>query len=542
MFFNLHIRHCKPLILFVFLINTCWGILGQNAGDFRSAANGLWTNSSTWQTYNGASWIAATSYPGQNAGTYEVTIQLGNTVTIPVTGITTQAMGTVYVHGTLFLQGNNSGVLFTLTTEKIVVSPNLSPRATIYFDKKATLKLLPDAVLKVWDDGLSWDNCNNVKEIQIGTVRYANCNGAPGSIFTFRELMDGGGTLDAISSVPPLSCEGNPVQLSGDYQGAIGSAVTYQWSSTGPAPLNFLPSATDKNPTVTPTAPGAYTIQLTVSTDKGGLIYSNTERTTLVVAPTNVVQNVTLCSGQLPYTWNGQNINSAGTYTHTTLSTTSNCDSTTVLNLTVQQNVTQTTDTTVCESDLPFNWNGVDYFSTQKDTLINATGCGITSYLDLKVIPTKYSNTIVTVCQQDLPFIWNGTPYTTDGTYSTYLTSSGGCDSIASVQLTVIPVTTAVISGDATVCQNDASPDITFTASGGTPPYIFTYKINNGANNTITTTSGNSVSVSVPTNSAGIFTYRLVEVTDSNSCTNPQTGSATITVISKPVTSDIYHQ
>lgn len=535
------IHHCRSLITLVFLLITFSGIWGQTVGDFRSGSSGLWANPGTWETYNGLSWVAATAYPGQVAGNYSVTIQLGNTVTIPQTGITTQTMGTVYVHGMLFLQGNNAGVLFTLLTEKLIVTPNLTPKATIYFDKKATLKLLPDAVLKVWEDGLSWDNCNNVKEIQIGSVRYANCNGAPGSIFTFRELMDGGGTLDAISSVPPLSCEGSSVQLNGDYQGAIGSAVTYQWSSTGPAVLNFSPSATSKDPVVTPSAPGSYTIQLTVSTDKGGLIYSNTERTTLVVAPTNVVQNITLCSGQLPYSWNSQTINSEGTYTHTMLSSISNCDSTTVLNVTVQQNITQTTDTTICESDLPFNWNGLNYYSSQKDTLINGSGCGITSYLDLKVIPTKHSNTIISVCQKDLPFIWNGTPYTTNGTYSAHL-ASGSCDSIATVELTVIPVSAALISGDATVCQNDASPEITCTGYGGTPPYVFTYKINNGANNTITTTTGNSVTIAVPTNAAGTFTYTLIDVSDSNSCVNVQSGSATITVIAKPVTSDIYHQ
>lgn len=534
-------HHCKLLIALVLLTITFSEVLGQQAGDFRSRISGVWTDPSTWETYTGLSWTAATTYPGQLAGNYSVTIQLSHTVTILQTGIATQAMGTVYVHGTLFLQGKNAGVTFTLLTNRLIVTPNLTPRATIYFDKKAILKLLPEAVLKVWDGGLSWDNCNNVKEIQIGTVRYANCNGAPGSIFTYRELMDGGGTLDAISTVPPLSCEGNSIQLYGDYQGAIGSAVTYQWSSTGPSALHFAPSATSKNPVVTPSVPGAYTIQLTVSTDKGGLIYSNTERTTLVVAPTSVVQNITLCSGQLPYAWNSHAINAAGSYWFTTKSPVSNCDSTTVLHVTIQQNMTQTTDTTICENQLPFNWNGLNYYSSQKDTLINLSGCGIISYLNLQVVPLKQSTRLIAVCQQDLPFYWHGTPYTTDGVYSAYL-NNGTCDSIATVELRVISVSTALINGDATVCQNAASPEITLTGFGGTPPYIFTYKINNEAHRTITTTAGNSISIPVSTTTPGTFTYTLIEVSDANSCVNQQSGTATVTVTATPTTSKIYHQ
>ncbi|MBP8945537.1 MAG: hypothetical protein KBG25_06555, partial [Paludibacteraceae bacterium] len=55
------------------------------------------------------------------------------------------------------------------------------------------------------------------------------------------------------------------------------------------------------------------------------------------------------------------------------------------------------------------------------------------------------------------------------------------------------------------VCINGTSPIITFTAANGTAPYIFTYKINNGASQTISTTaSSNSVTLNVPTNAAGI--------------------------------------
>lgn len=75
---------------------------------------------------------------------------------------------------------------------------------------------------------------------------------------------------------------------------------------------------------------------------------------------------------------------------------------------------------------------------------------------------------------------------------------------------------TATISGTTTVCQNAAQPQITFTGSGGTAPYTFTYKINGGANLIVKTSGTNdTVTVNVPTNVAGIFTYNLQSVEDS---------------------------
>ena len=98
------------------------------------------------------------------------------------------------------------------------------------------------------------------------------------------------------------------------------------------------------------------------------------------------------------------------------------------------------------------------------------------------------------------------------------------------VQVNTLP--TASIAGAITVCKNATSPNITFTGASGAPPYTFTYNINGGASQTITTTSGNSVTVAAPTTTAGTFTYNLISVQGgiSNSCSQPQTGN-TIVII-----------
>ncbi len=101
-----------------------------------------------------------------------------------------------------------------------------------------------------------------------------------------------------------------------------------------------------------------------------------------------------------------------------------------------------------------------------------------------------------------------------------------------SATITIKPLPTATVSGTIAVCQNSAMPSVTFTGSGSTPPYTFTYNLNGGTNQTVTTSSGNAVTVSVPTGIPGVFTYNLVSIEDAGSivCSQLQTGSATITV------------
>ena len=116
------------------------------------------------------------------------------------------------------------------------------------------------------------------------------------------------------------------------------------------------------------------------------------------------------------------------------------------------------------------------------------------------------------------------------------VTSSMGCTQAQSGTATIIVVAmpTAWVSGTTTVCQNTAAPTITFTGTGGSPIYIFTYTINGGANQTVSTITGFSAMVSVPTTSMGTYVYTLVNVASSAGCGQNQTSTATITVAPAP--------
>ena len=129
--------------------------------------------------------------------------------------------------------------------------------------------------------------------------------------------------------------------------------------------------------------------------------------------------------------------------------------------------------------------------------------------------------------------------YPSPGTYTVKysLITDIGCISDTTSQIvSVSPLPTANISGDIEVCLNGAPPDVTFTGALGIAPYTFTYNINGGPNQFVTTTSGNSVTVAAPTGTAGTFVYNLINVADASLavCNQNQTGSVTIKVNALP--------
>ncbi|MBS1733856.1 MAG: gliding motility-associated C-terminal domain-containing protein, partial [Bacteroidetes bacterium] len=163
--------------------------------------------------------------------------------------------------------------------------------------------------------------------------------------------------------------------------------------------------------------------------------------------------NATICSNQLPYSWNGQTYNAAGTYS-VTLTSSSGCDSVATLQLTVNPILTSSTNVTVCQNQLPYSWNGQSYNSAGNFnvTLTGSTGCDSIATLHLAVNPTVSSTTNATICSNQLPYSWNGQTYNAAGTYSVVLTSSSGCDSIATLQLVVNPTVTSITN--IVICVN----------------------------------------------------------------------------------------
>ena len=182
-----------PLFWVVLLFfNT--SMLSQSLGDYRSVnPGGPWATSGSWEYFNGTSWVAASTYPGQNStGTGNVTILSGHNITIGSTGINTGAINSITVNGNLTLTGTNTGsdgTDYFFNTPLLSVTPLLG---TITFINKVDLLLPNNSVLLVTTDtapnpdyfGLIGD-CNHNQDIHIGTSVYAYCNGGGNTALTF---------------------------------------------------------------------------------------------------------------------------------------------------------------------------------------------------------------------------------------------------------------------------------------------------------------------------------------------------------------------
>jgi putative IMPACT (imprinted ancient) family translation regulator len=182
-------------------------------------------------------------------------------------------------------------------------------------------------------------------------------------------------------------------------------------------------------------------------------------------------QTVTICNNQLPYIWNGNNYNAAGTYKDTLISA-SGCDSIVTLTLNVNAAVTGAQTVTICNNQLPYLWNGNNYNAagTYKDTLISAAGCDSIVTLTLNVNAAVTGSETVTICNNQLPYLWNGNTYNAAGTYKDTLISAAGCDSIVTLTLNVNAAVTG--SQTITICNNQ----LPYTWNGNTYNVAGTYK------------------------------------------------------------------
>ncbi len=81
--------------------------------------------------------------------------------------------------------------------------------------------------------------------------------------------------------------------------------------------------------------------------------------------------------------------------------------------------------------------------------------------------------------------------------------------------ININPLPSATISGDTSLCLNENQPVVTFQGTNGVSPFTFTYSVNGGAPQTISSASG-QLNMSVPTSIPGDFHYELISVQESS--------------------------
>jgi hypothetical protein len=182
---------------------------------------------------------------------------------------------------------------------------------------------------------------------------------------------------------------------------------------------------------------------------------------------------VEVCPSEIPYVWNGLSFSSSGTQT-ATLQNALSCDSLATLNLTVRAPNSSSTTLSVCPSALPLTWNGVVFneAGVQSATLTDVNGCDSTATLNLTVYPTSSSTTLLNVCASELPYVWNGLTFSASGIQTASLENSLGCDSLATLNLTLTVLSS---NTDLTICSNEVPytwNGLTFNASGTQSAYL----------------------------------------------------------------------
>ncbi len=152
--------------------------------------------------------------------------------------------------------------------------------------------------------------------------------------------------------------------------------------------------------------------------------------------PTQSAISATICTGE-SYPFDGNQITTTGQYT-ATLGNSVGCDSTISLQLTVLPNPETTITANICQNQTYiFDGQQLTQAGTYTQILTTSNGCDSTTTLLLAVWPTSFNNNTITLCNGDSIAVGNNF-YHTSGTYLDTLPTALGCDSIISINLTVI--------------------------------------------------------------------------------------------------------
>ena len=203
--------------------------------------------------------------------------------------------------------------------------------------------------------------------------------------------------------------------------------------------------------------------------------------------------NITYCDS---YTWNGTTYTTSGSYTYLTTNF-NGCDSTATLNLTINYSNAGSSSIIACDS---FTWNGqiIPTSGIYTQTLTNIGNCDSIHTLTV-TINSNSSTTSVTECDS---YTWNGTFYTTSGSYTYLTTNIDGCDSTATLNLTINNSTT---STDIKVaCDTYTWLDgVTYTSSNNIATMVYINVANCDSIVTLNLTINNSTTSSTDTTVCG---------------------------------------
>ena len=213
-------------------------------------------------------------------------------------------------------------------------------------------------------------------------------------------------------------------------------------------------------------------------------ICKSTDTINIIFAPQTIIDtiDITICENDLPYNYNDSTFTQSGTYFYD-FSTNNNVDSTYLIHLNVLEPYINTINATICEGDTytenGFNQNTQGIYTQELQTI---NGCDSTIILDLTVVQSYNSNINATICEGET-YYNNGFNENTQGIFTRNLSTLGGCDSIITLNLQVTNLRDTVIYD--TIYSGTAYTNFGFyRTEEGT--YFNTYQIGEGCPMNIT--------------------------------------------------------
>lgn len=171
----------------------------------------------------------------------------------------------------------------------------------------------------------------------------------------------------------------------------------------------------------------------------------------------SVFDTVTICTTDSSYTFGDTTFTQSTVYTYSEVNE-YGCEDYHTLQLDINpQLVYDTVVVTICQNEIPFVFQGTEYwYSGMYETVLqNHLGCDSAAVnIQLYVMPNLYAHKYITITRNELPFVFYDSVFTQSGVYSLQIpdVTETSCDTFMILHLTVQPVYNQVV--DTTVCAN----------------------------------------------------------------------------------------
>ena len=189
-----------------------------------------------------------------------------------------------------------------------------------------------------------------------------------------------------------------------------------------------------------------------------------------VLPPLQQTLAATVCNGDT-YAVGDSVYSASGTYQNV-LKSFLGCDSTVTLQLTVLPPVTTALTESVCKGrsfilgDSAYSVSG-----TYQQTFTTVSGCDSVVTLDLSVLPPVQTQVSAAICAGG-SYVLGDSIYSIPGMYQNVLTTANGCDSLVLLDLTIAQTLSVTPQVSSPACR-DQSGEITLNATGGNAPYLY---------------------------------------------------------------------